>query len=746
MAKSQEKLKSETPEALGKRLTIVRYSSGSVLTAIERRNTEELFPGAQCFAFEEFHAQDLSDRPTLNQKQFRDKIFVDADCTIAIRHGSNTTMSSKKLSSKVEIDSVIDRVRADAISKVTLIQAPGGTGKSHLARYANDRLVERSSEVVFLDAQLVRQCLTSDGYQNLAIRSIYDIYRLCADHSKQLSPLTEERFRLRFKLRDTAIVVDGLEEIYALLGPSFDVNALLDDSLNYLEDNINGIIIFTSRKDFWKESEFDNFRVINLYPFSISNAKTYFRKLFDGDLNKINSAMTIINTMANNDGFVLPLYCDLVGQQMKSMSNIETNAHVQVAPQERFSNLLIWVLDREMERTDSVDWEHDGSFEFLERVAYESVDKPLGFQQAKQILREVLGRELSDKDVGAIENHKLLTVDASEGLVIHRYPFLKTALIARHLSGLLKETGPNAWTPSADSSDSLSSLIGSNLLIPGSDLAEALLLELSDAKNSELRSRLKQAIQSAATNIIDEPLRPGPLTFARNLVNNLFSIMLRLYSEDLGNPSNNTLIMRECFDVGGGEYTGLTMVGYAQSGELTIAFDFSDLTISAGLFVDYPDFWKCSANESTTFRECIIRRCDRNASTNSSLVLANFSNSQLDDEFSERFSRKTESKERKQAQIIKALKAFFKGTAPGQNYDVGREEQEFTTEITIPGPVRFKYLKQKLLDHGLLIEFSPSDGRPVRLKIPDQHHSQVKQFVTNSVPSLEIKRLIDELV
>ena len=596
LAASGKVFQQEHRPVIGKNpITIVRSSKTHHVSERQLKNVEKYFPGAKAKSFSklvEDFASDTSSKDALIANASislpEASIFVDYNC---ISDGDD--QPSDVLSTIV--NSINDAFSSNANS-ISVVLGEGGSGKSWSLKAGNRRLLEQGRYTTFIDARMIRTHASGDLPR---IRSLYDVYRTY-QQCLSASVLPKNLFELRILARPTIIIIDGIEEIKALLGDKFDISELLTDCIRISEGSSQVQIVMSSRFSFWDSDQEERVSTIRLLPFESDQIDEYFSRSFptSGDRYKMSQTLTkkLVGTkQASLTPAMLETIVEIINRTDQSLVNDDYETDILDLDQ-TWDFLICAAIDRDREKLNAR-WSIDQWLIILSRLAAKTDTGPIKFENAKSVAADVLNRDLNDGEDTALSSHVLLATQ--DNMVSFRNIYYSDFFLALYIRLRILDDELDLF------SNEDAQLFVSHIQ-PGTDLSERLRVWMSPEADIHTIALSELATQ------VEEQERPKISRHKKEMVvGSLFNLALDISISSASEKDKISSILQIFFvdnstpdHISKGRFFRLNHSRLSE-----VKFDFRGMTINDVWFKDFDGLWNCDFDESTRWIGCRIENC-----------------------------------------------------------------------------------------------------------------------------------------
>lgn len=533
---------------------------------------------------------------------------------------------------------------------IFVIKGTGGIGKTTVAQYLTDNLLNNSTNlyVLFIDSVQVKDnLLKSKKVGNINIYNFYEALYDTLDSSEE--KLSEELFKINLDAGNILIVIDGLDEVISKIS-NFNVEEFIESINSFGNELGHAKVIITCRTYFWNITEFkiNNFKVIELEPFNEVRATEFFNISFSNDTKKIEKAIKLANEFkypSSNEEkeyiyhpYVLDIVQTILISEQENLKIVESELTSSYLNSKVKSDYIIHrVCQREKIRVGQIDVDKQVEFFIYFSVSYRGISR---ITDLKSIIEKSINEKIDYNNVEAFKSHPFLKV--KDQSISFRYDFLtdlfKSIYIARFLtleekdfdvnkdSKFIETVIESCWYGSAFNNDILNRII---------KWEEDEFLQVYSIKND---------VQNTVS--IDDASR-------KKFVSNIFNLCLTInHSFKNNNVKENSILLNSLFECTNNTIESLSIIDL--NSDKAIRFDLSNKLVYTSLFDNYSDFSKCTFNEKTQFVNCTFL----NVSIDKSSTLIS-KNQFVDCTFDTSFEFSMELKESKIENHNESLKLFL---------------------------------------------------------------------------------------
>lgn len=668
----------------GARLLVVRSEPSHELTAKQREATLDIFPDAKILRFESLATGSFENSKAPEPLTDPDEFQIPQRWT------------TSRAGRKVELDAAtvtsfcIAELQEHAQRRIVLLSGAGGAGKTHFARFLNDKLQRNGREVFFLSAKLI-----SNVASETTIASLYDAYAVCQKARGQHTEVSQEIFNLRFLVDSPTIIVDGLEEIVTMLGDRFSVGAFFEDCLRMSNEVANGRIIITSREGQLPPEIADFVSEFELQLFDEDQSNDFFRRYFPYDTGRANLALRIAKEISTEGKIILPLFCLLIAIDIENAADLhELQAQLDRGEFKALKNIETFIKGM-IKREDKlgVSWPVDETMHALAELAVLRVNGPLDFELTRNKLTSILGGgfSLDSRIDDAIKNFVLFDYNKKSNSLTFKYDFVRTIFLAEFIANKIGSFEIEALTD-----ESTLSVFETNL-VPGSDVLNQLITALGVGTAADFREILGLLLD----HVIDGNVPMRDHKQYAFVVSNLFFLFLATQPNS-PDRNENTAIAERFFstDKKSGDLYRPYFLLHNQDPSRVFKFVLDSKKIVEGVFSGFEADANITADEETYFYKCKFENAlSHPPVSKSSLWAARFDEScDFDHSFltcqTEYSATLERTEDRKSDELRRYLSQFSNGQSLNKIHSETMLSGSFSSRIGLDGQRIFDVLKQ----------------------------------------------------
>lgn len=218
---------------------------------------------------------------------------------------------------------LIDRLSEQPDYAALLVVATGGMGKTWLCRSLANELPKKMTSdglVILIQAEGIRAYLAEEGFPDIRIRSLYELYELYGSSISLERSYDRFTFELAVLSGNIVVLIDGLDELATILQERFDLTSFLD-SLRELSLGLGSSQVLLTTRDnlLVEEKDISGYaiRKFDLLGFSSRALTRYATKRFHGRHNAIELSGRLSKTvmqagLGDAENRVIPFLADVV--------------------------------------------------------------------------------------------------------------------------------------------------------------------------------------------------------------------------------------------------------------------------------------------------------------------------------------------------------------------------------------------------------------------------------------------------
>jgi len=648
----------------------------------------------------------------------------------------------KSAETSVPIESYLTDWTINGTSPICLIIGPGGVGKTTVIKDLCDKIHNNAGimkTVYFVDGSIFAQKIDNmDADSILSVESIADLvshYFLTIGNA-QSPPFFLNEYVLHFAISsgNIVVVIDGLDEIAAVLKDKFSVEAFLSDVISINSVLSHSKILITARKYYFEsvlsvmeDDITENADVIAIEGFTKDMANDYFLKKFVEDTGKIEIALELMGTFSKHSDrlyspFVAYIVSDIINKQEHPITGTGI-ASKYLSEKSEFEDIILNVCNREIERQalrcgiddllelfKEIVIEYQGRMPLGDFIDYVQVMLPGTTEDRLRRYESFLANPLigNENDVISltfdfIQDH-LITAFLGHSIVNNLFTFSLSRILARYCDG--------------KKNDILHS-ISERVKLAG-----------------DYRAAFGKYFNGVLSEVRKEDREAAHQTFLRKSVSALLYIAMEVFSGDYGrNAQDRMRLIRELY---GDDLDQLHIYGPFYP------LDFRSCTIRRSSFNFFTNFFKSDFSSDTTrFIDTTVNlKTDANTSPNSDICEDLFDTScRISEDVRYLMIASRSIEDHSYAAIRKDLKTLF-----GMFYDGGRvitrkeNQLSFRTSSGVDSRRIYRELvRRKYVDAG-------AKSPPYNVSINSEMAGSTYQLVFNNHIDYKMGELLDHLM
>jgi hypothetical protein len=722
-SKTLAKLKASQPEVLNKNNTVIFIPTERDQKDVGRRkkNINDKFKPISLFYIDDFLREHCTP-----------KVINDED--------------SKYLNISNFILPVLDKNSQDSEAKnylenwyghdndpILVIKGSGGIGKTTLAYYYADKLIQKhpSHYVLFIDSILIKDSLLKN--KNRGNLNLYNFYEALYEITENIQEkLSEELFQLNIDAGNILVIIDGLDEVISKI-PNFNVEDFLESIKSSTTDLGNGKVIITCRTHFWDASSYEDnhFSVIELEPFSEGQTKEFFGKSFDNCKAKVDKAIKLANDFKfpENDGkhiyhpYVLDIIRSIIESESDTLNYDLSDLNSSFLDNKIRNDYITYrVCDREVIRVAQMNVDEQIKFFIYLSVNRRGIVKISSLQAE---IEQSLGKKVNKTSVEAFKSHPFLKCDNSS--ILFKYDFLSDLFKSIYVSSFFN------YNNEVEISKEFTDVVSESCWF-------------GSAINGDVTKRIKHWDSDdilAVSEIVSEVRESYGLNKAKLIIANIFNLSLEINHKFYqNNITDNTEILKIMFERNPGNIKGLVIANVSLS--QVLKFDFTDLSIRNSIIDNYSDFWQCKFNDESKFIESELLNL-KHKSKNSELKKSNFIDCTFDSSLEKSLDSIASGNDDKLVKLKVFLQAFFHLFMSN-----GRLGRQWEHKVITP---RFNGINKCNLNYKRFIQVLRKEGVIIvteelsknKFAIHDDYKGDVIKYIKDGTMSKVIAGLVREL-
>ena len=616
--------------------------------------------------------------------------------------------------------------------QLIILTGAGGGGKTHFARHIHDQISHQGREVFLLSAA------SANDSEITKISSLYDIYKACclADGS---IPVSKNIFNVKFLASDPIFIVDGLEEIITVSSLDFDVVSFFQDCLEKGSQNANGKIIITSRDGNLPDDLKGYCSFFEIQPFTADEAVEFFNRSLKQSPDHAKIAIQIFKLLEGSESSFPPYFCDLIvelivrGNDLNSLRNRLTSN--TLGTQETMAEIFNAILEREDKF--KITWPSYETLRALGRIAKACSLGHVKFDHVFEIMEEAVDGVDRGRLKLAVRDFVLFKYVSSGDYIIFRYDFLTTYFLSNYLIDAISDADQNALI------DDASRQVFISHLRPGSAVLNWVLDSANIVEPQKFAEGIHLLIHCSSKDLSHITPRK------REQITSNLTFLKIVWEAGLKGTFDCTESIEELFgskSAGRLTYNGISCVNWGLDIVRKPVFSVKGTTVLNSIFYGSPVDEILKADSDTKFRGCSFQNClSETPSRNASIWLANvdLDDCIIDIDFQDTWSlfqsKRTYSRDLLSADTKRFFKTFARGHDFRLTYTTSAIKGIFKSRT---GRTASDFLKAA--EKYSLLEPN-GKHKDSALHIPNRKEKSVRKFVMDSIESLEIREMIDDI-
>ncbi len=589
--RANKKLWRDESEGKGYRL-VLPPSSG---LAHNLSHTQDLFAASEARTTKQLLLDNLTRELAWNPVD-DEKYFIDPDLEL----DNDTTVNN---ATQHMLEWLKGELTQNSDVSIAVLTAPGGVGKTTLARHLCDRLHDADPNIypVLIESQQWQTLLGTPG--QLTMDTVWDT--ALSRRFKDGSHLRGNKIARKVLVREGLFVVmfDGFDELCVHPEGAMSPKAIIDELVELVtpeeEEVIQARILLTARETFWESIQDDidasRLDVFRLQEFSNQKRKLYFERRLENSIERDTASRLskeisggIYGELNHGDRNAdrlsgVPFILDLIARYVEGNSDPNLNPY-EADP---FARFLKNVCRREDLR-QNLGINFDKQFELFEEL-FRAHSDGVSFADLRDYLGVVCG--VMDREVvKRFTGHVFLTVlparkdDEDQPYYGPHYEVIRVYFLARFLALSLVKTTTGVNPNRA----AIVELLAKNSA--GKTQVVDLLAEQLQQQDEK---RLLEAMRHALRMIYDEDREE----VRRKSGMALFHLAQKLVSERQDKTERTRQLVKLLPSGGDAELRAVTLTGQLR------AYDFSNTTFTQCQFVDI-SFRNCRFSTGTVFERC----------------------------------------------------------------------------------------------------------------------------------------------
>lgn len=622
---------------------------------------------------------------------------------------------------------------------ILVIKGAAGIGKTTYAKYISDLFQKKNiqtrkiSTVLFIDSNEIQDELIYS--KNLGKKiDLYSFYKAATINDLSFD---DELFSINLDAGKILLIIDGLDEIISK-NHSFDIDYFFKSISSSNAGLGNSKIIITTRSYFWDKSNIvdDIIYDIELLPFNLEKAKSFFEKSFVNQENKVKKALNISEdfkfTSEENSYNYHPFVLDIIKEIVESNDQIlfsDTTFISKILNNEiKIDYIIGRICEREVKRVQQIEIDNQ-----IKLFIYLAINENGKFQEnnIKSHLKEILNiNDISSNIVESIKSHPFLIFSNTSHTLSFKYDFFENYFISLSISKLIDLNEDSLI-------DYNTIKILSQKFYHGSDTIKNITKRTTTWNDSnllkinDLIGKIK-LFKTEDTNLL------------KRAISGIFNLALSInFKFKTNNRGQNTQLVKDIFLNQNNQIENLVLLNL-NSIEEKIRFDFSNLTFENCIFENYNQFWDCNLNESTYFHKCSLKNIGE-LRKEVSIRRENFIDCDDDNTLYSSFRLNKTIDEFKTTKIVNFLEDFFKifykkGRFKRISDHLVRESHNFSriNQIGIKIDVLYEILVQ---NEYLIIKIDKSHG-DLKIGINPNKDEVVLKFISEGKQTESLLKII----
>ncbi len=646
-----------------------------------------------------------------------------------------------KYKTESDINTIINWLKNDSHSSITIIKGQGGVGKTTFCEKLHDIIIEEEERyhVIFIKSSML---LKAFSYIDFSDENEYDIYKIYEEWYKNLKSqsisIDRESFYINYQLGNILIILDGIDELISTI-PSFTLNLFLSNVTKVLTGNskiiincrdtyIDEIINYYSSNS--NKKIIDQIEIFDLLPFNKELAKNYFKKHFERKKDVENCLVLLDDFVISdkNEDFIYPPFLlEIVKEFISNDYNDLEVDHTFISKilnkKDIDDHIVYKTCNREIykKKEYGFDLYVDDQVEFMMYLAIEEKGR-INEEGITDILRAINCKDRVNETAQGLKDHPFLIKHEDE--YIFRFDFLNSYFKSLRIIKLLSDQNYSKIE------DSLLKLLSNDCKY--NSYVTKYLLKKKETLNVQNIKRLLDVLKLQEFNGLKQQAVSNLFLIYLKTIE-LKPLILRQALIELFQDKKVKLIITDFY-----LYDIPTNRGFI--------FDFSGLIFKNTSINKFPDFFRCIFDEDTFFDDtCIINEVDYKSDdfkfiTASSLNFDSYIKG--DNTVSSLLKLKEEGEGTRQKRIvISALTNFFKCFYDGKIFN----DRKYMRDVNINylqfnSIVMIDRIKQELENHEL-VEIKLNQIYLVKRHIPKIH-----KFVEEGLNFAILNDVIDSLL
>ncbi|OJX37091.1 MAG: hypothetical protein BGO87_15110 [Flavobacteriia bacterium 40-80] len=625
-------------------IIFITSEKGQKNKEIRKKNIHDKFKPLNIFYIEEFIKEHCTPK-------------FETDTESKYLNISNFVLPPFKSNDKdIKINGVFNEWFESIEKPIFVIKGTGGIGKTTIAQYLADNLLEENPDlyVLFIDSVQIKDSLLKNKKSGSI--NIYHFYEALLDtYDNNEEKLSEELFKINLDAGNILIIIDGLDEVISKIS-NFSVDEFIESIKTFSNELGHAKVIITCRTYFWNLTDLNSnyFNVVELEPFNETRARELFNISFNNDIKKTNKAIQIASEFKYPSSteekeyiyhpYVLDIIQTIINSEKEDIQLTESDLTSNYLSNKIKTDFIIYrVCQREKIRVGQI--EVDKQIEFFINFSVNNRGI-IRIADLKSVIEESIGQRIDINNVEAFKSHPFLKVNDQS--IVFRYDFLTDLFKSIYISRHITYNNNNTFETKIDRKFI-------DIIIESCWYGSAF--------NNDVLSRVQQWTDNEFLLIYDiknqvQNSNDVEVMIKRKFLANLFNLSLTInHSFKDNNIESNSAILYSMFEKNKDYIEFLSVINL--NSDRPVRFNFSDKSIVDGYFDNYNDFAKCTFNERTQFINCTILNIKLNHSTNG-LAKNQFIDCSFDSIFDTSFELKETGIEGYNESLKTFLNQFFK--------------------------------------------------------------------------------------
>jgi archaellum biogenesis ATPase FlaH len=721
-------------------LTILLGKEKMGKTALSRKEQiKSLFKPVSIFFINDFIRDECTPKKAQNVSKDEEKYFI-----------PNFILPKYVIeNTKLDDESFMKEWLGSENQPIMIVKGTGGIGKTTFSQYIANEFLEsnENASVLFIDSLETKHELLKNEKRRDKI-DIYSFYIASQEFiGGNYYTLSEDLFRLNLDAGNILLIIDGLDEVISKV-PGFDIDTFLQSITGYSNEIGNTKVIITCRSHFWEAAKYKATEIVtvDLLPFSLKQATSFFEKAFNGEKRKIDKSLKLTEEFQFPDElgnfYFNPYVLDVIKKIVESENEVTqypTGFDSLILQQHVKSDFVIYrICHRERYYKDKVrilDLEVDEQIKFFLFWAIQRRGILTLANFGREMKEALKKSSIDNTTIEAFKSHPFVHVNRNA--VSFRYDFFADYFKCIYVSEFIKLSGDNRTI----SQDFIKILVencwyGSGMIM---DIVNRLKVWTDDEilKCSDLMSQLLEMQELDLLN-------------KRKALAALFNICLAANIRfKSNNIEQNTELVISLFGKGD-EIVGLHIQNMHDS-ENVIRFDFTNLTLRNCYIENFNTFWDCKFNEQTWFIRCFLFGLKLEAGKRVPIPIDHFQDCTKDEDFDNAYNLDRGTIEKTDEQIRRNLITFFDFFFRGQKFEPQNYEKSYKGYDTVVQ--RYARIPNKATSLKRLVTYLEEKG-VIRwslisdvdvLRISDEYKADILSILKDGTPTKKFNDLVKDL-